>query len=373
MSINIIVGGGIFAGPQAMTQIAGNFAFMGWLLAALMVFPIVWGVARASFLFPGEGGFYNYVNQGLGENWGFFAQWSFFLGYMLGTGSAMAFLLRHSFANRLGWTFAAEHPWATNALFIFIFALLNMLPVGLVSRIQANATVLKLTPLFVVLALGFFYLNPITDYNVANLENLPSTLPIVIFGFLGFEACCALSHLLEDGPQSLGKVALTAFGIVAVLYMTFHFGVLQIMGKENLAAHGPIAFPDYLGLSPQWTFAMVIIIGAAIILSFANSLFGVSLSNITNLVTMTKVSKPLAAAIQGLIMWLVLCWVSHVEHIFSFSVVGVGTAYMLTMISAFRKSLERKEHFEAAIMVLGFLSCIALYYYCWIGLGGAVL
>src|SRR3989338_2739697 len=116
MSINIIVGGGIFAGPQSMAAIAGNLSFSAWFLAAVLVFPIVWGVSRAAYLFPGAGGFYNYCKTGIGPDFGFLAQSAFLLGYIMGTTSAMTFLLRSALATRLGFSFAAEHPYATHAL-----------------------------------------------------------------------------------------------------------------------------------------------------------------------------------------------------------------------------------------------------------------
>src|SRR3989338_7217724 len=122
MSINIIVGGGIFAGPQSMAAIAGNLSFTALFLAAILVFPIVWGVSRAAVIFPGSGGFYHYCKTGINLDFGFLAHWFYLLGYIMGTASAMTYLLRNGLATRLGFTFAAEHPYATNALILLFFS-----------------------------------------------------------------------------------------------------------------------------------------------------------------------------------------------------------------------------------------------------------
>lgn len=373
MSINIIVGGGIFAGPQSMTAVAGSLSFSAWFLAAILVFPIVWGVARAPTLFPGSGGFYNYCKTGINKDFGFLAQWLYLLGYIMGTASAMTVLVRQGLATRLGFTFAAEHPLATNAAILVVFSLLNLMPLSIVSRIQAGATLLKLVPLIIVTGLTFWYFDSTLEYNFEHISALPLTIPTVIFGYLGFEACCSLSHLLKDGPGSVGKVVLTAFFITAVLYMIFHFGLLQIMGPEQLAIEGVIAFPGYLGWSPGLATALGIIIGGAILLSYSNSLFGVSLGNITNIMALSNGNKIRAAVIHGLVVWLLLCFMSDLRNIFAFTVVGVGMAYFLTVVAVLRSSLKTREHFQASIMGLGFISCAILFYCCWIDLGGNVL
>lgn len=370
MSINIIVGGGIFAGPKSMTAIAGTLSFSAWFLAAILVFPVVLGVSKAAVLFPGPGGFYNYCKKGINLDFGFLAHWFYLLGYIMGTASAMTFLLRDGLA-RLGVGLAIEHPYITNALILLVFSLLNLMPIGIVSKLQASATLLKLAPLIIVTVLTGFYFNSSLEYNWAHIDTLPATIPTVIFGYLGFEACCSLSHLLKDGPSSVGKVVLTAFFITAVLYMIFHFGLLQIMGPENLAAEGAIGFPSYLGWSPDLALVLGIIIGGAILLSYANSLFGLSLGNITNIIAISRGSKIQAALIHGSAIWLLLCFMSDLNNIFAFTVVGVGIAYFLTVVAVFRTSIKTGATFQALVMALGFVSCAVMFYCCWIGLGGS--
>ncbi|MES2504851.1 MAG: APC family permease [Myxococcota bacterium] len=373
MSINIIVGGGIFAGPKTITAIAGSLSFSSWLFAAILMFPVAWGLSRAAVLFPGAGGFYNYCKTGLNRDFGFLAHWFYLLGYVMGTTSAITTLLRINMSTTLGLSFASEHPYLTNALILLAFSALNLLPLGLVSRMQAGATLLKLIPLFLVTVLTLWYINPSLEYDLTLIDKLPMTLPTVIFGYLGFEACCSLSHLLKDGPSSVGKVVLTAFFITAVLYMIFHFGLLQIMGPEQLAAEGAIAFPGYLGLSSPVMMALGGIIIAAILLSYANSLFGLALGNITNIVALSHGSKLRAAVIHGAVVWLLLCFMSDIGNLFAFTVVGVGMAYFLTLIAVLRVSLASKHYFQAGIMVLGFFTCAILFYFCWIDLGGSTV
>ena len=48
ISMNIMIGAGIFMNPQPMAIIGGTFSFLGWVFAAGLLFPVIWGVDRAS-------------------------------------------------------------------------------------------------------------------------------------------------------------------------------------------------------------------------------------------------------------------------------------------------------------------------------------
>ncbi len=81
ISINVIVGAGIYLGPSKMAAQVGNVSFLAWGVVALIMLPIVWNIAQATRLFPGQGGLYNYCTTGLNQTAGFFALWSYFLGF----------------------------------------------------------------------------------------------------------------------------------------------------------------------------------------------------------------------------------------------------------------------------------------------------
>ena len=82
MNMNIMIGVGIYFLPQMMAKTAGNFSFLGWVLSSILVFPVIWNVALASRMFPGEGGFFRYCKSGLGETVGFVAIWTYLLGFI---------------------------------------------------------------------------------------------------------------------------------------------------------------------------------------------------------------------------------------------------------------------------------------------------
>jgi amino acid transporter len=384
MSINIIVGGGIFAGPQTIATAVGSMGFAVWLLVGLLLFPVVWSIAQAARLYPGAGGFYNYCAQGINPTFGFIAQWAYLLGYM-GTAMSMVILLRTNFINRLGFSMVQEHPLLFNAAVILFFSLLNLLSISVISRIQSSVTLLKLLPLIFVISAFGWYWNPSITYSLGDLGNVGAALPAAIFGFWGFEACCSLGHLLKDGPQSVGKVMLVAFFITAALYSFFQLGLTNIMGVAGLSGQAPTAVASFMGLSPFMTSLVAIAIIGSILISYANSFFGVSLSNITNIFglaeknmligqsMLTKVNaigRPtFAALVHGLAIFGLLIFITDIDISFSFTCLGVGTAFVLTLIALFISYLKQKNSLQLLITLLAFGSFGFLMYYCWMGMG----
>lgn len=378
MSINIIVGVGIFFGPKGMAAAVGSMSFMAWPIVALLMFPLIWSIAQASRIFPGEGGFYNYCTQGINQTAGFIAQWVYLLGYM-STAATLTTLLRENLASQLSWSWITQNPNIFNAAAIIFFSLLNLMSIEMISKIQSIATLIKMIPLFFVIALLPFYWNPAITYNPADLANIGLAVPLAIFGYWGFEACCSLGHLLKDGPGQVGKVILTAFFISTALYTFFHLGVMHIMGLDALAAHGPIAFPQFMGLDQNIIAIITICISGSILLTFANSIFGVSLGNITNmcmiaqkrliigvdaLTRTNRYGRPtVAAVVHGILLWIFLYFVTSSRVLVALTNIGVSTAFALTLLALILTYWKQQNYTQLAVTTLGLGSFGILTYF----------
>lgn len=380
MNINIIVGAGILFSPGPMARLAGSVSFLSWIFVGLLVFPIIWCIAQAPRIFPGEGGFYNYCSKGINPTVGFAAQWVYLIGY-IGTAMVMLIVIKEVLANNLGIAFVAEHPLVVNALLLAVFSLLNMLPVSFVSKLQSIATVLKLAPVLLAIGLLPFYFNPAMTYNLADVPSLMMTLPLAIFAFWGFEACASIGGLLKDGPQSVGRVVLTAFFITVGLYTAFHFSVMHIIGVNDLGLHGPIVFPSYLGFAPAVTNALVWGVLIAIAFSYMNSLFGVLLGNMTNLhmivknkliaapaaLSMTnKNERPVAVAgLLAVVVWCMAWFIDFEAGAVALTNVGVSTAFVLTLVAMLLYYWKKRNVVQIFVTMLGCASCAMLIYFSW--------
>jgi APA family basic amino acid/polyamine antiporter len=384
MNINIIVGSSIFFNPQAMTAKAGSLSFLSWPLAGLLLFPIIWSVAQAARVFPGAGGFYHYCKSGLNESAGFLANWAYLLGY-LGTAATLISVIATTLSSYQSLEIIRYHPIIFNIIFVTAISLLNLVSVELISKIQSSVTIFKITPLFIVVAILFFYWNPSITYDLSNFIHIPAILPLAVFGYWGFESCCSISHYIKGGPTQAARVILVAFSITALLYCIFHFGVMHIMGVENLSILKAADFPNYLGLAPWFTNALLVGISLAIMASYINTAYGASFTNITNLHGLAQrklisfssfLSKttarnvPTSAVIvHGIVIFFLITFITIPQVLMAMTNLGVILAFVLTLCALTRYYLKNNNYIKVTIPILGLCACAILFYLSWTALG----
>lgn len=380
MNINIIVGSGIYIFPQLMTKQAGGISFLGWMLGGLLILPIVLTIAQAARLFPGEGGFYNYCTTALGQDTGFIANWAYLLGYM-GTVATSISVVRDRLIDPVGLTNLQKNPFIFYVAFITFLAILNMINIRLISKIQGTITILKLIPLFFILGATYFYWNSAFDYQISNINSLGGTVPLAIFAFLGFESCCNISHYISGGSTKAYKVILLAFSSVVFLYTIFHLGILHIMGSEALALHGVQAFPLFMGFSSTVANIFALMLLTDMMLSFTNTAYGASLNNITNINILAKCgltfkSKFLAklnkngmpgnaAIIHGLCVLALILFIPNTTTLTAITLLGIYITFFLTLLAVFVESLRQKRYGILSIASIGFFSLGVLIFLTW--------
>ncbi len=389
MSINIIVGVGIYFGPQIMTTRAGSMSFLGWPLVALMLFPVIWGVALAARMFPGGGSFYNYCTQGINKTFGVIAIWAYLWGF-IAVAATQTLAFRDILIAQFPMPFWQDYRLVLNFGFIFVLALLNLVSVQLISKIQSFVTIIKLLPMIFVIVILPFYWDSSYVFNFADVKNLGLAIPVAIFGYSGFESCSNISHLLKGGSQKAFGVILSAFFIVVSLYAIFHLGVLHIMGAAQLAAQGVPAFTNFLGFqSTDVIWFMQRGLTAILLLSFANAIYGVTLSNITNFFNMAQENlfphpkqlrkvnhydRPVYVIfIIAFITFGFITFIPKTEILLAISTLGVLTAYTLTLVAVARVQLKQKDFGKLFLTLLGFGSCGALGYFSWVSIEGSNL
>jgi amino acid transporter len=371
IGMNIMIGAGIFVLPRSMAMIAGAFSFLGWVLVAFLLFPVIWSVARASLVFPGQGGFYNYCKQGINETAGFFANWAYLVGY-IGTTAALVLYIKAGLASHYELEALDKFPFVFNFFLLLAIALLNLLSIELISKIQGATTLLKLTPLFFVILIFGFYLGKPIEFNPADFSALPMTVPLGLFGFWGFESCCLIGHLIKGGSGQVFKAIYIAFFSVVVIYTIFHFGVISIMGVDNLIKFGAAEFPRFLGFSPVVAGAIEAFIAFAVLLSFFNALYGVSMANIVNLfnfaqqgvlpgskhlVKTNRFGRPFyIVLIYALVVLALVTFIPNPDVWAKLTGLGIIIPFTLNQVAVFLYDFRSSSYGSLCLTILGFVS-----------------
>ena len=382
MNINIMVGAGIYIGPATMAKIAGNASYLNWPLVALVFFPVVWSIGQLAKLFPGQGSFYVYVKQSLGPFAGFISSWLYFLGYA-SVGALQSIGLREVITSQLNVQLLHNHPLIFNVCFLAAIALLNMLNLALVARLQSSATIFKIIPLLFVLSVFIFYFQPhLAIVTTSSLPLLLKSLPVALFGFWGFEACCSISHLIKGDKRNAYRAILLGFFATVLIYTFFHLGLLSIMGAKNLALYGVSSFVPFLNFtSPMLQTLLNALIASSICMAYIGGVFGcfLAISALLHALAQERTfffSQKLSETnthgrpwptilLFGTTSFLFSVIFTYKEPLFAMTNLGILTTFFLTLFSLLLIQLRSKTYGQASMTILAFFSCSLLSYYSW--------
>ena len=232
--INVIVGGGIFRMPSALSAQMGSAAPLALIAGALAIIPVALCFAAVGSRVQVTGGPYSYVSATFGPFAGFIAgslMWISNFTSSAGVAAALSVQVAG-----LAPVFAAPLPRA--ALLTCVYALLfalNAFGVKLGARAITALAALKLTPLFLLAAIGLFFVDwhqvSFLPAAVPSLGALGASMALVMFAYSGMETALVPSGEVTDPARSVPRATLIAILLVVLLYMG-----LQVVGQGVLGA-----------------------------------------------------------------------------------------------------------------------------------------
>lgn len=388
MIMNIMIGSGILIGPGGMAAIAGNASFLGWPLVALLFLPIVLCMVQLSAMFPGAGGFYLYTKEGLNKHLGFLAGWAYVWGYTFAIAVEIIALRQILLTTGIHGFFIDHYPTFV-VLATILCAGINLLSLRAFSLFLNSLTISKLLPLIILIALLPFMFNTSFSVSSTELAMLPLALPWAIFGFFGFEYACSMTHLIQDGEKNGPKAILIGFLGTSVLYMLFHFGLLNIMGPQALAADGASAFAQFITLPLPFivTFLNILIPLASILTLFAGAngmlnanaliLHAMASDNLfirsDILLPITKSYRPWAAIlVQSVVALCLMLILPNVNLVGGLCNTGILLSFVLPLVSLFVLQTNKRQWHKRSLTIAALLVVAALVLYSIYRLGGTM-
>lgn len=263
LSINDVVGSGIYLLPAAAAALLGPASLWAVLLAGLAVSLLVLCYAQAASYFDAPGGGYLYAREAFGHFIGFEVGWMLLL-TRVATAAALANGLAEAVTHF--WP-AADAGWARVSIVSGSIALLVAINVIGV-RAAANAGVLlaigKLVPLALFVAIGIFFV----DTSLA----APSTAPLtarplaeaallLLFAYAGFENLPAAAGEYRNPRRDVPFALLTMIATVTFVYVSVQWVAL---GTLPGLAHSSTPLAEAASrFSGEWL-ALVMTVGASI-------------------------------------------------------------------------------------------------------------
>ena len=225
-----------------------------WWVITMVVFFLPYGLVTAELgaAWPGEGGVYVWVREGLGPRWGSMCAWLYWINnaywipavYLVFAGTFHSIFLK----GRLGASFdeGAGATWLEAGIAI----LLTWLTVGVgivrleVSKWLPNLGAVVKVAIFLGLgALGLQFLfsgqTPANDFALRAF--IPSWgdglafLPILLYNTLGFELMSSAGEEMKEPQKDVPRVVLLSGAIICVVYMLGALGILLVVPLEKLS------------------------------------------------------------------------------------------------------------------------------------------
>jgi amino acid transporter len=95
----------------------------------------------------------------------------------------------------------------------------------------------KIVPITLVIIIGFCYFFTHASHHaihlpVTSLHDFSSTIPLVLFSLLGFEAICALSNKIENAEKNGYRAILISYAAVIGIYITYQSLFYHTIGND---------------------------------------------------------------------------------------------------------------------------------------------
>jgi len=241
ITINTIIGAGIFGLPSKVTALIGSYSLFAFIACAVIIGFIVLCFAEVASRFRETGGMYLYAREAFGAVVGFEVGWLYWIVRITTFAANCNLMLAY-----LGFFVPTANEGVLRIVLISaVVALLSIVNfIGVrQSAIMTNVfTVGKIVPLLIFAAVGLFYIQPenfsfaaTPDYN-----SFSSAVLLLIYAYVGFEAAVIPAGETKDPQKNIPFALLTALLFCAVLFIVIQIVAIGTL-PELAASERPLA------------------------------------------------------------------------------------------------------------------------------------
>ncbi len=233
LTVNCIIGSGVFGLPSALAQKAGRASILGVVLAGAAMGVIMACFAEVASRFTETGGPYLYAREAFGRFIGIQVAWLvWFVRLTACTANASLFAIY------LGefWPRATEPlpRFAILTLLIGMLAAINLRGVKIGAHVSTTFTIAKLASLGVVCVAGAFYL--ISAHRIIPPPSAPASadswlqaIVLLIFAYGGFETALISTGEARDPRRDVPFALFAALVTCTVIYGLIQWAVVGVL------------------------------------------------------------------------------------------------------------------------------------------------
>ena len=241
MAVGGMVGGGIFSVLGVIINIAGQWAWLSFVLAGTIALISAHSYNQLSIKYKKSGGAFTFLNEIDHEGIAGSLSWILILGYIL-TMSVYAFTFGHYVAYILNW--GSWFPRVLAFSIIAALALVNLRGVSDSSRVEIITVWGKLFILLGLSIFGIFKWDPEQLTSGIELKSISNAIVGAAAIFMAYEGFQLLSYDYEDikePERTLPRATISAVIAVIGIYILVALGATMLVGAETLIQEKEVA------------------------------------------------------------------------------------------------------------------------------------
>ena len=247
IALNSTIGSGIFTLPSIVIEQAGAASPWLFLIVGISIITIVLTFGQLASYFKDSGGPVLYTTTAFGPAVGFSTGWILYIS------RATAFAAN---SNALALYLGTIWPWFGSGpgrviLITSVCSLLTWINyTGIKDGIKMLVffTFVKLTPILIVILLGFQYIpiDFVSNATLPPMEGLGPTVLIIIYAFVGFEGATFISGETKNPRSSLPKAMAKTSLFVCLFYFMIMVVYVSVVPENSSNVGALVALGDTL-------------------------------------------------------------------------------------------------------------------------------
>ncbi len=233
-----ILGAGVYALIGSVVGLAGNMAWLPFLLTAFIGLLTGLSYAELSSMYPQSAASFVYVDRAFKIR-----ALSFILGWIVVfSGLFSAATVALGFGGYLS-VLLGLSEWGVSVFFaaalIIVVSVVNYIGIRESTWMNVVFTLIEAGGLFLIIFIGVPFLGSVNYFELpagGGLMNILSTVNLVFFAYLGFEAVANLAEEGVDATRSVPKAIIFSILITAVIYCLVAVSVVSILPYNVIAA-----------------------------------------------------------------------------------------------------------------------------------------
>jgi APA family basic amino acid/polyamine antiporter len=241
----MVIGSGIFFKPSIVFRNAGSptMGILAWVAGGIITMASGLTIAEIATAIPKTGGIFVYLKELYGEKWAFLFGWVQTVIYVPGASAALAIILATQATNFIPMSPMEQKLFAI--LMLITITTANVLSTKLASKIQFAATIAKLIPIFIIIALGLIkgtahsFSLPLGD--VAAGAGFGAAMLGTLWAYDGWVGVCNIAGELKNPKKDIPKSIILGVTVIMTVYILFNLAIINIVPITDVIKSNKVA------------------------------------------------------------------------------------------------------------------------------------